>query len=141
MHDKLGFSPRIWLLNYQQIAAMVKRYEATDMRGDTYVSASAVCMLNTYLLAQLALIPLLEENLTARPMCPGGHISQGNSILPDRIYCPPLCPGLGGKSVHQENVSRPDPILALHSYKSSYKPACQKLIERGKGLLRRVEPS
>ena len=24
-----------------------------------------------------------------------------------------ICPGLGGKSVHQENVSGPDPIIAL----------------------------
>ena len=31
-----------------------------------------------------------EENLSARPMCPGGHIFLGNSVLLDRIYCPPL---------------------------------------------------
>ena len=29
-----------------------------------------------------------EENLFARPMCPGGHIFLGNFVLPDRIYCP-----------------------------------------------------
>ena len=29
-----------------------------------------------------------EENLSARPMCPGGHIFLGNFVLPDRIYCP-----------------------------------------------------
>ena len=34
--------------------------------------------------------PVSEENLSARPMCPGGHIFLGNSVLPDRIYCPPL---------------------------------------------------
>ena len=31
-----------------------------------------------------------------------------------------ICPGLGGKSVG------PNFILALHSYKSSYEPTCQK---------------
>ena len=35
-----------------------------------------------------------------------------------------ICPGLGGKSASQENVHGPDPIVALHSYKSSYEPAC-----------------
>ena len=34
--------------------------------------------------------PVLKENLSARPMCPGGHIFLGNSVLSDRIYCPPL---------------------------------------------------
>ena len=33
-------------------------------------------------------IPVSEENLSARPMCPGGHIFLGNFVLPDRIYCP-----------------------------------------------------
>ena len=32
--------------------------------------------------------PVSEENLSARPMCPGGHIFLGNFVLPDRIYCP-----------------------------------------------------
>ena len=31
--------------------------------------------------------PVSEENLSARPMCPGGHIFLGNFVLPDRIYC------------------------------------------------------
>ena len=30
-----------------------------------------------------------EENRSARKICPGGHIFLGNSVLPDRIYCPP----------------------------------------------------
>ena len=38
-----------------------------------------------------------------------------------------MCPGLRGKSVRQENVSGPDPIMALHSYRSSYEPTCQNL--------------
>ena len=33
-------------------------------------------------------LPVSEENLSARPMCPGGHICLGNFVLPDRIYCP-----------------------------------------------------
>ena len=33
-------------------------------------------------------LPVSEENLSARPMCPGGHIFLGNFVLPDRIYCP-----------------------------------------------------
>ena len=81
--------------------------------------------------------PVSEENLSARPMCPGG------TYFP-RKFCPTgqdilsasriMCPGLGGKSVRQENVSGPDPIIGLaymYSYKSSYEPACQSLIKRG----------
>ena len=29
-------------------------------------------------------------SLSARPICPGGHIFLGHSVLSDRIYCPPL---------------------------------------------------
>ena len=37
----------------------------------------------------VTLLPYLsEENLSARLICPGGHIFLGNSVLPDRIYCP-----------------------------------------------------
>ena len=36
----------------------------------------------------IELMPVSEENLSARPMCPGGHVFLGNSVLPDRIYCP-----------------------------------------------------
>ena len=64
----------------------------------------------------------------------------GGSHFP-RKFCPTrqdilsasrvIYPGLGGKSVRRENVSGPDSILALHSYKSSYEPTCQKLIGRG----------
>ena len=48
-------------------------------------------------------------------------------VVPDRIYYPPpsrkyVCPGLGEKSVRQENVSELDSILDLHSYKSLYEP-------------------
>ena len=61
--------------------------------------------------------PVSEENLSARPMCPGGHIFLGNSVLPDRISILSasriICPGLGGKSVRQENVSGPDSIIFL----------------------------
>ena len=35
-------------------------------------------------------VPVSEENLSARPICQGGHIFLGNSVLLDRIYCPPL---------------------------------------------------
>ena len=34
------------------------------------------------------LSPVSEENLSARPICPGGHIFLGNFVLPNRIYCP-----------------------------------------------------
>ena len=79
-----------------------------------------------------------QANVSGETYFPRKFYPTGQDILSaSRI----MCPGLGGKSVHQENVSRPDPILALRSYKSSYEPACQKLIERGLGLLRCVEPS
>ena len=40
------------------------------------------------------MIPVLEENLSARKMCLGGHIFLGNPVLLDNIYCPPKtrCP-------------------------------------------------
>ena len=37
----------------------------------------------------ILVVPVSEENRSARKMCPGGHIFLGNSVLPDRIYCPP----------------------------------------------------
>ena len=59
-------------------------------------------------------MPVLEEHLSARPMCLGGHIFLGNSVLPDVLSASMImCPGLGGKSVRQENVSGPDPIIGL----------------------------
>ena len=56
-----------------------------------------------------------------RKFCPTGWDIQSASRI--------ICPGLGGKSVRQENVSGPDLSFSLHSYKSSYEPACQNLIK------------
>ena len=46
----------------------------------------------------LAWLPVSEENVSSRQMCPAdtfsweilsmGHIFLGNSVLPDRVYCP-----------------------------------------------------
>ena len=38
---------------------------------------------------RIPMTPLSEEIVSARKMCPGGHIFLGNSVLSGRIYCPP----------------------------------------------------
>ena len=50
-----------------------------------------------------------RETHFPRKFCPTGQDIQSTSRI--------ICLGLGGKSVPQENVSEPNFILALHSYK------------------------
>ena len=76
-----------------------------------------------------------EKSVHQADVSEGTHFPRKFGFTGQDILSAPriICPGIKGKSVYQENVSGSDPILALHSYKSSYEPACQKLIERGQG--------